>query len=225
MGNLSVSLHGQLTTATGTFCNNHWAKTVSQYCFLSKAPIAVSISQDFYNKSSISSSNLTQRNAVSSCGWKLNWGKTQHGTAENTVQWKTSFQDQGKEQELFALSFSLSLCSVPNRRCKVAISLFATRLWFLSDVFVGCNFFLWLLDQNSDVLQVVISFFGCLIRILMHKQVVIFSFFVQDQSSDIYLHVTFLSVDLCFAFAAEVLQFYGFGFCCICRQMRRLNIQ
>jgi hypothetical protein len=92
-------------------------------------------------------------------------------------------------------------------------------------VFVGCNFFLWLLDQNSDVLQVVISFFGCLIRILMHKQVVIFSFFVQDQSSDIYLHVTFLSVDLCFAFAAEVLQFYGFGFCCICRQMRRLNIQ
>lgn len=124
-----------------------------------------------------------------------------------------------------SLSLSLSLCSVPNRRCKVAISLFATRLWFLSDVFVGCNFFLWLLDQNSDVLQVVISFFGCLIRILMRKQVVIFSFFVQDQSSDIYLHVTFLSVDLCFAFAAEVLQFYGSGFCCICRQMRRLNIQ
>ncbi len=35
---------------------------------------------------------------------------------------------------------------------------------------------------------------------------------MQDQSSDIYLHVTFLSVDLCFAFAAEVLQFDGSGF-------------
>jgi len=45
---------------------------------------------------------------------------------------------------------------------------------------------------------------------------------MQDQSSDVYLHVTFLSVDFCFAFAAEVLQFYGSGFC---RQMRILNIQ
>jgi hypothetical protein len=45
---------------------------------------------------------------------------------------------------------------------------------------------------------------------------------VQDQSSDVYLHVTFLFMDLCFSFAAEVLQFYGSGFC---RHMRILNIQ
>ncbi len=171
MGNLSVSLHGQLTTATGTFCSNHWAKTVSQYCFLSKAPIAVSISQDFYNKSAISSSNLTQRNAVSSCGWKLNWGKAQHSTAENTVQWKTSFQDQGKEQELFALSLSLSLSLIVQctkqevQGCyfsvcyKVVIPFWCVcRLQFLSLAarsefwcVAGCDFFLWLLDQNSDV--------------------------------------------------------------------------
>ncbi len=208
MGNLSVSLHGQLTTTTGTFCKNHWTKTVSQYCFLSKAPIAVSTSQDFYNKSAIASSNLTQRNAVSSCGWNLNWGKTQHSTAENTVQGKTSFQDQGKEQELFALSLPLSHCAVyPTGGARLLFLcllqgcdsfLMCCRLWFLS-------LFAW-------------SEFWCVSRLQ-------FSFFLQDQSSDIYLHVIFLSVDLCFAFAAEVLQLYGSGFCCICRQMRRLNIQ
>lgn len=98
-----------------------------------------------------------------------------------------------------SLSLPLSLCSVPNSRCKVAISLFATRLWFVSDVFVGCNFFLWLLDQNSDVLQVVISFFGCLIRILMCKQVVIFFFCARSEFWYIFAcYISFCGSLFCF---------------------------
>jgi hypothetical protein len=72
-------------------------------------------------------------------------------------------------------------------------------LWFLSDVFVGCNFFLWLLDQNSDVLQVVISFFGCLIRILMCKQVVIFLFCARSEFWYIFAcYISFCGSLFCF---------------------------
>jgi hypothetical protein len=103
---------------------------------------------------------------------------------------------------LFLLSLSLSLS-----RCAV-YQTGGARLLFLcllqgrdsyKDVFAGCNFFLWLLDQNSDVLQVVISFFGCLIRILMCKQVVIFFFCARSEFWYIFAcYISFCGSLFCF---------------------------
>jgi hypothetical protein len=142
-----------------------WAKLPLQYLYHKISTIKVQFLQ------AIAPRGMQSLHVVES------WTEERHNTALQKTLFNGKLLSKIKaKSRSFLLSFSLSLCSVPNRRCKVAISLFATRLWFVSDVFVGCNFFLWLLDHYSDVLQVVISFFGCLIRILMCKQVVIFFF-------------------------------------------------
>lgn len=165
-----------------------WAKLPLQYLHHKISTIKVQLLQ------AISPRGMQSLHVVET------WTEERHNTALQKTLFKGKLLSKIKAKNrsfLLSLSLSLSLCSVPNRRCKVAISLFATRMWFL-----------------SDVLQVVISFFGCLIRILMCKQVAIFFFSARSE---------FWYIFACYISFCGSLQFYGSGFCCICRQMRRLT--